>query len=99
MQRATGLLEETVQERHALSSTDEDKAGAVAILKEGAADAGLGKYPILRRSFLLANGTLGLMIVPLLFSLGRFQDVQVEAAPGAGPAYAGCPCVPAQSLG
>jgi len=65
--------EETVQERHALSSTDEDKAGAVAILKEGAADAGLGKYPILRRSFLLANGTLGLMIVPLLFSLGRFQ--------------------------
>jgi ubiquinol-cytochrome c reductase iron-sulfur subunit len=65
--------EETVQERHDLSSADEDKAGAVAILKEGAADAGLGRYPMLRRSFLAANGTLGLMIVPLLFSLGKFQ--------------------------
>jgi ubiquinol-cytochrome c reductase iron-sulfur subunit len=65
--------DETVQERHHLSSTDDDKEGAVAILKEGAADSGLGTYPILRRSFLLANGTLGLMVVPLLFSLGRFQ--------------------------
>jgi ubiquinol-cytochrome c reductase iron-sulfur subunit len=63
----------TVQERHPLRSTDEDKQGAVAILKEGAADAGLGKYPILRRTFLLANGALGLMVVPLLFSLGRYQ--------------------------
>ena len=65
--------EEAVQERHLLSSADEDKAGAVAILKEGAADSGLGRYPILRRTFLLANGTLGLLVVPLLFSLGRFQ--------------------------
>jgi ubiquinol-cytochrome c reductase iron-sulfur subunit len=65
--------DEAVQERHALSSADEDKEGAVAILKEGAADSGLGRYPMLRRSFLLANGTLGLLVVPLLFSLGRFQ--------------------------
>ncbi|HUR13386.1 MAG TPA: Rieske 2Fe-2S domain-containing protein [Mycobacteriales bacterium] len=65
--------EETVQERHLLSSAEEDKEGAVAILKEGAADAGLGKYPLLRRSFLLANGALGLLIVPFLFGMGRFQ--------------------------
>lgn len=65
--------EETVQERHHLASSDEDKTAAVAILKAGAADSGLGRYPILRRSFLLANGALGVMAVPLLFSLGRFQ--------------------------
>ncbi len=65
--------EETVQERHHLASADEDKEGAVAILKEGAADSGLGNYPILRRSFLLANGALGLLVVPLLFGMGRFQ--------------------------
>jgi ubiquinol-cytochrome c reductase iron-sulfur subunit len=65
--------EETVQERHLLSSADEDKQGAVAIMKEGAADAGLGRYPILRRSFLLANGALGVLAVPFLFGLGRFQ--------------------------
>jgi ubiquinol-cytochrome c reductase iron-sulfur subunit len=65
--------DETVQERHHLASSDEDRQGAVAILKEGAGDAGLGRFPMLRRTFLLANGTLGLLVVPLLFSLGRFQ--------------------------
>ena len=65
--------DEAIQERHDLSSSDEDKDGADEILKEGAADAGLGRYPMLRRTFLAANGTLGLMIVPLLFSLGKFQ--------------------------
>ncbi|MDP9182704.1 MAG: Rieske (2Fe-2S) protein [Actinomycetota bacterium] len=72
--------DESVQERHELSSADEDKADAVAILKEGAGDAGLGRYPILRRSFLLANGTLGLLIVPLLFGLGRFQFKEAAMA-------------------
>lgn len=72
--------EETVQERHLLSSADEDKEGAVAIIKEGAADSGLGKYPILRRSFLLANGALGLIAVPFLFGLGRFQFKEAAMA-------------------
>jgi ubiquinol-cytochrome c reductase iron-sulfur subunit len=72
--------EETVQERHELASTDEDREGAVAILKEGAGDAGLGRYPMLRRSFLLANGTLGLLVVPLLFSMGRFQFKEAAMA-------------------
>jgi ubiquinol-cytochrome c reductase iron-sulfur subunit len=72
--------DETVQERHVLASTDEDKDSAVAILKEGAADAGLGRYPILRRTFLLANGTLGLLVVPLLFGLGRFQHKEAVMA-------------------
>ena len=72
--------EETVQERHLLASADEDKESAVAILKEGAADAGLGRYPMLRRTFLLANGTLGLLVVPLLFGLGRFQHKEQAMA-------------------
>ncbi|HUR51493.1 MAG TPA: Rieske 2Fe-2S domain-containing protein [Mycobacteriales bacterium] len=72
--------DETVQERHLLSSSDDDKQGAVAILKEGAADSGLGRFPMLRRSFLLANGALGLLIVPLLFSMGRFQFKEATMA-------------------
>jgi ubiquinol-cytochrome c reductase iron-sulfur subunit len=72
--------DETVQERHHLASPDEDRQGAVAILKEGAADSGLGRYPMLRRTFLLANGTLGLLIVPLLFGLGRFQHKEAVMA-------------------
>jgi ubiquinol-cytochrome c reductase iron-sulfur subunit len=72
--------EETVQERHLLSSADEDKQGAAAIIKEGAADAGLGRYPILRRSFLLANGALGVLAVPFLFGLGRFQFKEAAMA-------------------
>jgi ubiquinol-cytochrome c reductase iron-sulfur subunit len=65
--------DETIQERHHLSSTDEDKQAAVAILKEGFADTGVTKYPLLRRTFLLSNLTVGLMAVPLLFSMGRYQ--------------------------
>lgn len=72
--------DETVQERHLLSSADEDKEGAVAIIKEGAADSGLGKYPILRRSFLMANGALGLIAVPFLFGMGRFQHKEAVMA-------------------
>jgi len=64
---------ETVQERHHLNSEPEDRAEAASLLKAGAAATGIGKYPILRRTFLLSQGALGALAVPLLFSLGRFQ--------------------------
>ena len=64
---------ETVQERHDLSSAPADRAEAAALLKAGAEATGIGKYPILRRTFLLSQGALGALAVPLLFSLGKFQ--------------------------
>jgi ubiquinol-cytochrome c reductase iron-sulfur subunit len=65
--------EETVQERHLLSSTDEDKAGAVAILKEGFADTGIARRSLLRNSLLLGGGALAVLPAPMLFGLGKFQ--------------------------
>ena len=70
--------EETVQERHHLASTDESKAETVAILKQGAADAGLGRRSLLRNSLLLGAGSLAVLPVPLLFGLGRFQHKERE---------------------
>jgi ubiquinol-cytochrome c reductase iron-sulfur subunit len=65
--------EETVQERHHLASADEDKEAAAAILKEGFADTGLARRSLLRNSLLLGAGSLAVLPVPLLFSLGRYQ--------------------------
>jgi ubiquinol-cytochrome c reductase iron-sulfur subunit len=65
--------EESVQERHLLSSTDEDKAGAVAIMKEGFADTGIARRSLLRNSLLLGGGALAVLPAPMLFGLGRFQ--------------------------
>jgi ubiquinol-cytochrome c reductase iron-sulfur subunit len=64
---------ETVQERHDLASAPADRAEAAELLKAGGAATGIGKYPLLRRTFLLSQGALGILAVPLLFSLGRFQ--------------------------
>jgi ubiquinol-cytochrome c reductase iron-sulfur subunit len=44
--------EEQIQERHPMRGTDEDRAAAVGILKEGAAEAGLGRRPLIRYSLL-----------------------------------------------
>jgi ubiquinol-cytochrome c reductase iron-sulfur subunit len=65
--------EETIQERHHLNSDPEDRTATAEVLKQGAADSRIMKHPMLRRTFLLSQATLGIMIVPLLFSLGKFQ--------------------------
>jgi ubiquinol-cytochrome c reductase iron-sulfur subunit len=65
--------EETIQERHHLNSEPADRSEAAQVLKQGAEESRLMKHPMLRRSFLLSQATLGLLVVPLLFSLGRFQ--------------------------
>jgi ubiquinol-cytochrome c reductase iron-sulfur subunit len=70
--------EETVQERHHLASTDESRAETVAILKQGAADSGLGRRSLLRNSLLLGSGALAILPIPLLFGLGHFQHKERE---------------------
>jgi ubiquinol-cytochrome c reductase iron-sulfur subunit len=71
---------DTVQERHHLNSDPEDRASAAEVLKTGATESGLMKYPLLRRSFLLSQAALVVLPLPLLFGLGRFQHK--EAALG-----------------
>lgn len=59
--------EERIEERHPMRGTDEDRADAVAILKEGAGEAGLGRRPLIRNSLLgaLVPLTIGPPIVLL----------------------------------
>jgi ubiquinol-cytochrome c reductase iron-sulfur subunit len=65
--------EETVQERHHLSSTEESKAETAAILKQGLEDSGLPRRSLLRNTLLLGAGSLAILPVPLVFSLAPFQ--------------------------
>ncbi|MCU1603324.1 MAG: Rieske Fe-S protein [Frankiales bacterium] len=65
--------EETVQERHHLNSEPEDRTAAADVLKAGAEESRLMKYPMLRRTFLLSQAALAILPIPLLFSLGHFQ--------------------------
>jgi ubiquinol-cytochrome c reductase iron-sulfur subunit len=58
--------EERIEERHDLRSSDEDRADAVAILKEGSAEAGLGRRPLIRNTLL---GALALFPLPGLVLL------------------------------
>jgi ubiquinol-cytochrome c reductase iron-sulfur subunit len=64
---------ETTQERHHLNSEPADRTEAAEILKAGGSATGFGKYPMLRRTFLLSQGALAILPIPLLFSLGHFQ--------------------------
>lgn len=59
--------EERVELRHPMRGTDEDRAAAVAILKEGSAEAGIGRRPLIRNSLLgaLVPLTIGPPIVLL----------------------------------
>lgn len=62
--------EERVEYRHLQRSSDEDRADAVQILKEGAGEAGLGRRPLLRGTLIGALGLVGLPAVVLLRDLG-----------------------------
>ena len=53
-----------------MRSTDEDRAEAVAALKEGAAGAGLGRRKLIRNSLLGALAPLGLLAIIPLRDLG-----------------------------
>ncbi|MFN8076264.1 MAG: Rieske 2Fe-2S domain-containing protein [Kineosporiaceae bacterium] len=62
--------EERVEYRHLQRGTDDDRAAAVAILKEGAAEAGLGRRPLIRNTLLGSVGLAALAPIPLLRDLG-----------------------------
>jgi ubiquinol-cytochrome c reductase iron-sulfur subunit len=62
--------DEVVQVRKPMRSSDEDRAEAVAALKEGAAGAGLGRRKLIRNSLLGALAPLGLLAIIPLRDLG-----------------------------
>jgi ubiquinol-cytochrome c reductase iron-sulfur subunit len=72
--------EEAVQERHDLASPDDERAATAAALKEGLAQANLGRRPMLIGSLALGAGALALLPIPFLFGLGRFQNKEIKLA-------------------
>jgi ubiquinol-cytochrome c reductase iron-sulfur subunit len=62
--------EEVVAERHEFRSDEEDRQAFVKTVKEGAAAAGLGRRPLIKRTMGLALGLFGLTPVVLLRDLG-----------------------------
>jgi ubiquinol-cytochrome c reductase iron-sulfur subunit len=71
--------DEIIQDRKPMRSSEEDRAEAVAALKEGAAGAGLGRRKLIRNSLLGALAPLGLLAIVPLRDLGPL--------PGASLAY------------
>jgi len=69
---------EVVAERHEFRSPDEDRAGFVAALKEGAGTAGLGRRSLIKRSLGLSLGLVGLSPLLLLRDLGPLPKKQLE---------------------
>jgi ubiquinol-cytochrome c reductase iron-sulfur subunit len=54
--------EEVIEYRHTMRSSDENRDGAVDVLKEGGASAGVGRRPLIKYTL---GGALGLFALPL----------------------------------
>ena len=61
---------EVIAERHEFRSSDEDRADFVNTVKERAAEAGLGRRSLIKRSLALSVGLVGLSPLLLLRDLG-----------------------------
>ena len=68
--------EEVIVQRHEFRSNDEDRAEFVKTVKEGAAIAGLGRRPLIKRTLGLAVGLSGVIPVLLLRDLGPLPSEQ-----------------------
>ena len=62
--------EEVIAQRHEFRSDDQDRTELVRTVKEGAAIAGLGRRPLIKRTLGLALGLSGLTPILLLRDLG-----------------------------
>ena len=70
--------QELIAERHEFRSSDEDRKAFVATVKEGAAAAGLGRRPLIKRTMGLALGLFGLTPLVLLRDLGPLPEDKLE---------------------
>jgi ubiquinol-cytochrome c reductase iron-sulfur subunit len=62
--------QEVIAHRHEMRSEEQDRQDLVATAKEGAAAAGLGRRPLIKRTLAAAAGLAGLPAVILLRDLG-----------------------------
>ncbi len=68
---------EVVQERHALASTPEEQAGAVAAFEAGTEESGIGRRKLIRNSLL---GSMALLPLPIVFILGDLGPLNPNPA-------------------
>ena len=66
--------DERVEYRHLQRGTDEERGDAVRILKEGSAESGLGRRPLLRNSLIGAMALLPLPAIVLLRDTGPLPE-------------------------
>ncbi|MEV0398898.1 Rieske 2Fe-2S domain-containing protein [Actinoallomurus sp. NPDC050550] len=69
---------EIIQERHELSSPQEDRQVFNQYFMEGTEESGLTKRPLLRRTLLLASAPLGLIPVILLRDMGPLPEKKLR---------------------
>ena len=69
---------ELSEERHPASSSEEDRAETVAVLKQGLEESGLGRRPLVRNTMLLALGVVGLPLIVGLRDLGPLPGKKLE---------------------
>ncbi len=82
--------EERVEDRHPMRSSEADRADAVEILKEGAAESGLGRRPLIRNTLVGALALAPLPAVVFLRDLGPMPANEpghhhLEGGAAAGP--------------
>jgi len=70
--------------RHPASSTEDDRAGALAALDLGIEESGIGRRPLVRNTLLGAVGALGLPAIVLLRDLGPLPSEVVDPERGKG---------------
>jgi len=73
--------EERIELRHPMRSPEEDRADAVAILKEGSAESGLGRRPLIRNSLLGALLLAPLPAIALLRDTGPMPGNNLSTTP------------------
>jgi len=70
---------EVTQERHALTSTQEERDEVAAIVKRGAAESGFGQHKLIRRTLLGALALFPVPLVVLLRDLGPMPGTRLRS--------------------
>lgn len=69
---------EVIDQRKEQRSKDEDRSQFVATVKDGAASAGLGRRPLIKRTMAVALGLVGLSPILLLRDLGPLPEDELS---------------------
>jgi ubiquinol-cytochrome c reductase iron-sulfur subunit len=70
--------DERIELRHDMRGSDTDRADAVAMLKDGSAEAGLGRRPLIRNSLIGALALVPLPTIVLLRDTGPMPGTSLE---------------------